>query len=157
HPHVRRLHPVRRGAHRVLLHQRRDRDRELGETTSTSFTVHNLNPGSRYTVNVLARDAAGNVSWASPPLTFATGTPASSTCAVRFADVNDRGNGYVASVDIVNNGTNPIDGWTLTYTWPTSWQQMNGGWNANWEQTGTTVRVTSLPTNGKLAAGGGTV
>ncbi len=34
---------------------------------------------------------------------------------------------------------------------------MNGGWNANWSQTGATVRVTNADYNGKLAAGGGTV
>jgi chitodextrinase len=39
---------------------------QLGETPGTSLTVGNLNPGSRYTVNVLTRDTAGNVSWASP-------------------------------------------------------------------------------------------
>jgi cellulase/cellobiase CelA1 len=125
---------------------------QLGETTGTSFTVRNLQPGTRYTVNVLARDTAGNLSWASPPLTFATGSPATSTCAVHFVDANDWGNGYVASIDVTNNGA-AMDGWTLTFNWPTSWQSMNGGWNANWEQTGSTVRVTSLPTNGKLATG----
>ncbi len=97
---------------------------QLGETPATSFTVRNLDPGSRYTVNVLARDTAGNVSWASPPLTFTTGSPAHSTCAVRFTDANDWGNGYVASVDITNTGPDPIDGWTLTFTWPTGWQQL---------------------------------
>lgn len=149
------------GAHPVAKYevwrQNSGTGEQLGETTSTSFTVGNLNPGTRYTVNVIARDTAGNVSWASPPLTFSTGSPATSTCSVKFADVNDWGNGYVASIDVTNTGTNPIDGWTLVFTWPTGWQQMNGGWNANWEQTGSTVRVTSLTTNGKLAAGGGTV
>jgi hypothetical protein len=130
---------------------------QLGETTGTSFTVNNLNPGGRYTVNVLTRDAAGNVSWASPPLTFGTGSPADSTCSVRFTDVTNWGSGYVASVDITNTGPAPIDGWTLTFAWPTGWQQMNGGWNANWSQTGTTVRVTNADYNGKLAASGGTV
>lgn len=128
---------------------------QLGETPQTSFTVHNLRPGTRYTINVLTRDNAGKVSWASPPLTFTTGSPAVSTCTVRFADVNDWGNGYVGSVDIINNGQNPIDGWTLTFTWPTSWQQLSGGWNGNWAQNGTTVTVTNVSTNGKLAAGGG--
>jgi hypothetical protein len=130
---------------------------QLGETSGTSLTVPNLRPGSRYTVNVLTRDTAGNVSWASPPLTFTTGSPANSTCSVRFTDVNDWGSGYVASVDVINNGQSPINGWTLTFGWPTGWQQMNGGWNANWAQTGNTVNVTSLPTNGALAAGGGSV
>ncbi|GAA4634622.1 cellulose binding domain-containing protein [Actinoallomurus vinaceus] len=129
---------------------------ELGETTATSLTVHNLTPGTRYTVNVLARDTAGNVSWASPPLTFVTGSPATSTCTVRFTDNGDWGNGYVAGVDITNNGPDAIDGWTLTFTWPTGWQQMSSGWNATWTQTGRDVKATSPDTGGKLAAGAST-
>jgi hypothetical protein len=128
---------------------------QLGETPGTSFRVGNLNPGTRYTVNVLTRDTAGNVSWASPPLTFTTGTPATSTCTVRFTDATDWGSGFVASIDIVNNGPNPINGWTFTFGWPTSWQHMDGGWNGNWQQNGGTVTVTSLPSGGSLAAGGG--
>lgn len=128
---------------------------QLGETPSTSFAVGNLQPGTRYTVNVLTRDTAGNVSWSSPPLEFMTGSPATSTCAVKFTDANDWGNGYVASIDITNNGPNPIDGWTLDFTWPTPWQQLSGGWNGNWAQTGTAVRVTNADFNRSLAAGGG--
>ena len=86
---------------------------QLGETSGTSLTVGNLNPGSRYTVNVVTRDTAGRVSWASPPLTFTTGSPATSGCAVRFTYTADWGNGYVGNVDIVNNGAEPVDGWTL--------------------------------------------
>jgi hypothetical protein len=125
---------------------------QLGETTGTSFTVRNLDPGRRHTVNVIARDTAGNQSWSSPPLTFTTGAPATSTCSVKFADTNDWGNGYVGSVDIVNTGTAPLNGWTLAFTWPTGWQSVSSGWNATWTQTGTTVRVTSDAT---LAANGG--
>jgi hypothetical protein len=129
---------------------------QWGETTGTSFTAQNLNPGSRYTVNVLARDGSGNVSWASPPLTLTTGTPQGSTCAVHFGDVNDWGSGFVASVDVTNNGGNPIDGWTLTFDWPTGLQQMAGGWNGTWSQSDVSVRVTNAGFNEKLAAGGGT-
>jgi hypothetical protein len=128
---------------------------QWGETTGTSFTAGNLNPGSRYTVNVLARDTAGNVSWASAPLTFTTGAPASSTCNVRFSAASDWGNGYIGTIDIVNNGLNAIDGWTLTYSWPTGWQRVDGGWNANWEQTGRNVRLTNLDWNRRLEPGGG--
>ncbi|MBQ0992747.1 cellulose binding domain-containing protein [Micromonospora sp. H61] len=127
---------------------------QLGETATTSFTVDNLVPGSRYTVNVLARDTAGRVSWASPPLTFATGSPAASTCTVRFTANNDWGNGYIGGVDITNNGSSPIDGWTLTWAWPTGWQQVSSGWSATWEQVGTTVRVTPTADNRQIAAGG---
>jgi len=128
---------------------------QLGETSSTSFTVSNLTGGRRYTINVLTRDAAGKVSWASPPLTITTGSPAQSSCAVRFTDVTDWASGYVASVDITNTGANPIDGWTLTFAWPTGWQQFSSGWNGNWTQEGTTVKVTSLAGAGKLAPNGG--
>ncbi|MFD0820598.1 cellulose binding domain-containing protein [Micromonospora zhanjiangensis] len=128
---------------------------QLGETTGGSFTVHNLTPGTRYTINLVARDNAGRASRPSPPVTFTTGSPAESSCAVRFTDVNDWGNGYVGGVDIVNNGTAPINGWTLTWTWPTSWQQVSSGWNATWTQTGRTVKITNTDGSPPVPAGGG--
>jgi hypothetical protein len=124
---------------------------QLGETTGTSFKVANLEPGRRYTVNVLARDAAGGLSWSSPPLTFATTTPAAAGCTVRLTSVTDWGSGYVGSVDVTNNGAGPLTGWTLSFTWPTGWQSVSNGWNATWTQTGRDVRVTS---DGTLTAGG---
>ncbi|MFC6082466.1 cellulose binding domain-containing protein [Sphaerisporangium aureirubrum] len=117
---------------------------QWGETPGTSFTVRNLLPGTRYTVNVLTRDAGGGLSWASAPLTFTTGTPAASSCSVRFTDNNDWGNGYIVGLDVTNNDTEPLSAWTLTYSWPTAWQQINGGWNAGWAQDGRKVTVTSL-------------
>ncbi|MEW2593394.1 cellulose binding domain-containing protein [Micromonospora aurantiaca] len=128
---------------------------QLGETAGTSLTVRNLEPGARYTVNVLARDTAGRVSWSSPPLTFATGSPAESSCAVRFNDDNDWGNGYVANVEVINTGAKAVDGWTLTWTWSTAWQQVSSGWSATWDQQGRDVRVTSTADNRRLAADGG--
>jgi cellulase/cellobiase CelA1 len=126
---------------------------QWGETTGTSFTVGNLAPGTSYTANVLARDGTGRVSWASPPVTFRTGTPSSSACAVTFADASDWGNGFVGSVDITNTGATAIDGWNLAFAWPTTWQQMTSGWNGTWTQTGTTVRVSNADFNRTLAPG----
>ncbi len=126
---------------------------EWGETVGTSFTVHNLTPGTRYTVNVLTRDAAGRLSWASPPVTFQTGTPAVADCAVAFTDTSDWGNGFVASVDITNTGANPIDSWNLAFSWPTGWQQMTGGWNGNWSQAGAAVQVSNVDFNRTIAPG----
>lgn len=128
----------------------------LGETRGTSLKVRNLAPGTRYTINVVARDAVGRVSWASPPLTFTTGTPARSTCGVRFTDVNNWGNGYVGNIEIINNGTKPINGWALTYTWPTTWQRVDSGWGGNWAQTGATVTVTHTDDNREISVGGST-
>jgi hypothetical protein len=115
--------------------------------------VRNLEPGRRYTVNVLARDTAGNVSWSSPPLTFTTGAPATSSCTVKYTNTTDWGNGFVGAVDITNNTANPAANWTLNFTWPTTWQSVNGGWSATWNQTGRDVKVTGDTT---LAANGGT-
>lgn len=116
---------------------------QWGETTGSSFTVANLKPGTDYTVNLVARDGAGRVSWSSEPLTFTTGTPTTATCAVRFRETTNWGNGYVADVEVANTGAEPLDGWQLTWTWPTTWQQVSSGWNADWAQTGKDVRVSS--------------
>jgi Cellulose binding domain/Fibronectin type III domain/Glycosyl hydrolase family 30 beta sandwich domain len=126
---------------------------QLGETTATSFTVHNLNPATRYTINVITRDGSGRVSWASPPLTFATGTPDPADCAVKFSDTNDWGNGYVGSVDITNASSSAIASWTLRFSWPTSWQQLNSGWNGTWSATGTDVSVSNADFNASIAPG----
>jgi cellulase/cellobiase CelA1 len=146
--------PAGPGGVKYELHRQNGTTSEQwGETTGTSFTVYNLVPGTRYTANVIARDGAGRVSWASPPITFQTGTPSTSECAVTFTNTTDWGNGYVASVDITNTSANPVDSWTLSFTWPTNWQQMSGGWNGNWSETGSTVRVSNVDWNRTIAAG----
>jgi hypothetical protein len=128
---------------------------QLGETAGTSFTVRNLTPGTRYTVNVLARDTAGGLSWSSLPLTFTTAGPATAACTVRLSNTNDWGNGFVGAVDITNDGPIPLTGWTLTFTWPTGWQTVQSGWSGTWTQTGRDVRVTGQPDT-TLAVGGTT-
>jgi hypothetical protein len=126
---------------------------QWGETTGTSFTIRNLTPSTRYTVNVVARDAAGRVSWASPPLTFRTTSPPTSACAVTYAETTNWGNGFVANVDVTNTGADPVDAWTLTFAWPTTWQRVDSGWNATWTQSGTTVRAVNVEGNRVLAPG----
>ncbi|HYQ66483.1 cellulose binding domain-containing protein [Actinophytocola sp.] len=133
--------PAAAGVKYELHRQLGTTSEQWGETTGQTFTVTNLKPATRYTVNLLARDNAGRVSWASPPLTFQTLTPATSACSVRFAETTDWGNGYVANVDVTNNLDHPLDPWSLTFTWPTTWQRVDSGWNATWSQTDTTVTV----------------
>ncbi|MFI6741179.1 cellulose binding domain-containing protein [Nonomuraea sp. NPDC050451] len=125
---------------------------QLGETSGTSFTVNNLKPGTRYTINVIARDSGGGLSWASPPLTFTTGTPASSSCSVRLTVTTDWASGYVGAIDITNNGA-PVSGWTLNFSWPRSWQSLGSGWSGVWTQTGSDVKVVNEAGNGALATG----
>ncbi|WP_166639549.1 cellulose binding domain-containing protein [Amycolatopsis sp. SID8362] len=112
-----------------------------GETAATTFTARNLVPGSRYTVNVLARDTAGQVSWASPPVTVTTGAPASSSCTVRLTDVTDWASGFVGGIRVTS--ADVTGDWTLSFTWPTARQRVTSGWNGTWTQTGSAVTVTS--------------
>ncbi|MGP4095196.1 cellulose binding domain-containing protein [Nonomuraea sp. KM90] len=128
---------------------------QLGETAGTSLTVHNLKPGTRYTLNVIARDSGGTQSWPSPPVTFTTGTPATSSCSVRLTVQSDWASGYVGAIDITNNGA-PVNGWTLTFGWPRTWQSLGSGWSAVWTQEGSQIKAVNEPGNGALATGAST-
>jgi hypothetical protein len=127
--------------------------RLAGRTRGTSLALTGLDVGTRYTVTVLAKDVAGVASWSSAPTAFVTGTPASSTCAVHLTNASDWGNGYVGSVDITNTGTEPVDGWTLAFTFPRSWESFGGGWNATWTAEGADVSTTNVDWNAAIAPG----
>ena len=128
----------------------------LGTSTSGSFTVNNLNPGTAYTLNVVAVDQKGYQSLPSDPVRFVTSTPANSTCAVTY-DVSDGwGSGFVANVSITNTGSAPIDGWSLAFNFPGSTESVSSSnWNANWSENGTNVEATNLSWDGTLAPNSG--
>jgi cellulase/cellobiase CelA1 len=127
----------------------------LAESTSTSATIANLVPGTGYTLNVLATDQAGNLSPPSDPVVFTTGTPTASSCAVTYQVTGGWGSGYVASLTVTDTGPSPIDGWSLTFSFPSSGETLSSGWNANWSASGQNVEATSLSWNANLAANGG--
>jgi hypothetical protein len=127
----------------------------LAESTSTSATLQNLVPGTTYTVNVLATDQNGRLSQPSDPVTFTTTTPTNSTCAVDYQITDGWGNGYVASLTLTDTGPNPIDGWSLTFAFPSADETMGSGWNATWTESGQNVEATSQSWNAQLAANGG--
>jgi Cellulose binding domain/Fibronectin type III domain len=127
----------------------------LGTSTSGSFTVNNLVPGTGYTLNVLARDQAGYLSVPSTPVTFTTSTPSNSTCQVSYAVTQGWGNGFVANISISNAGPDPIDGWTLAFSFPAASESVSSDWNGNWSESGQAVTVTNLSWDGTLAPNGG--
>ncbi|AXI80519.1 cellulose binding domain-containing protein [Peterkaempfera bronchialis] len=124
----------------------------LGESTGTSATLRNLPPGSTHTVSVLARDAAGRLSVPSVPLTFTTGSPQRSNCAVTYHVDSGWGNGFVATVTLTNLADTAIDGWSLDFDWPTPGQSVSSAWNASVTDNGGRVHVTG---DGRLAPKGG--
>jgi Cellulose binding domain/Fibronectin type III domain len=128
----------------------------LGTSTSDSFTVNNLNPGTAYTFNVTAVDQKGYQSLPSAPVTFTTGTPATSTCAVTYELSDGWGTGFVANLTITNTGPNAINGWTLAFSFPSDTESVtSSNWNGNWTWSGTNVEVTNLSWDGDLAPGSG--
>jgi hypothetical protein len=127
----------------------------LAESTSTSATLYNLVPGTGYTLNVIATDQKGYLSRASDPVVFTTSTPANSACAVTYEVTSSWGSGYVASVTLSDTGPSPINGWTLNFTFPSTSETFNSGWNANWSADGQNVRATSVDWDANLAANGG--
>jgi hypothetical protein len=128
----------------------------LGESTSTSFTAQNLVPGTSYTLNVLATDQKGYLSMPSQPVTFITGTPQHSTCAVTYYLSTGWDSGYVANISITDTGPNPITGWTLAFSFPATTESVSSSnWNANYSENGENVIVTPVSWDANLAANSG--
>jgi hypothetical protein len=128
----------------------------LGTSTSDSFTVNNLIPGTGYTLNVTAVDQMGYQSLPSAPIRFITGTPANSTCAVTYELSDGWGTGFVANLTITDTGPDAINGWTLAFTFPSDTESVTSdNWNGNWTWSGTNVEVTNLSWDGYLAPDSG--
>ncbi|WP_229858833.1 cellulose binding domain-containing protein, partial [Streptomyces anandii] len=72
-------------------------------------------------------------------------------CGVDYR-TNDWGSGFTADLTLTNRGTDPIDGWTLTYGYSGN-QRLTNGWNGAWSQSGQTVTVKNASYNGTIASG----
>jgi cellulose 1,4-beta-cellobiosidase len=84
-----------------------------------------------------------------------TAVAATSSCAAAYSVPTDWGSGFTANLNVTDNGTAAITGWTVTYTYAGN-QTLANGWNGNWTQSGKTVTITNLSYNGSLAAGAST-
>ncbi|WP_031073197.1 cellulase family glycosylhydrolase [Streptomyces sp. NRRL WC-3742] len=125
-----------------------------GTATGTTFTDTGLAAATTYTYTVRARDAAGNVSAASPPVNATTATGGSTTgCKAAWHLDNQWGSGFTATVTVTADTA--VNSWKVNWTWPDG-QQLSSAWNATVQQTAGTVTATSLAYNGTLAAGSST-
>lgn len=124
----------------------------LGSSTADSFTAANLNPGTSYTLNVVAVDASGRESMPSAPVRFTTTTPASSGCAVNYDVTDGWSSGFVASISVTETGPDAVNGWTLAFSFPSDTESVSSSnWNANFSESGRAVTVTSQSWDGYLA------
>jgi alpha-L-arabinofuranosidase len=125
-------------------------------TTSTSVTLTGLTIGTTYTYNVVAVDSKGNPSLPSPPVTFTVPPPSNASCAVHYSIAGSWPGGFQGGVTITNKGSAAINGWTLTWTWPSTGEALTQMWGASYTQTGTAVSAVNASYTATLGASGGT-
>jgi cellulose 1,4-beta-cellobiosidase len=82
----------------------------------------------------------------------ATAANAAVACQVTYQKAWDNGSGFGANITINNTG-DPLNGWSLTFTWPGNQNNIQG-WSANWSQVGQNVTATSLDWNANVPTGG---
>lgn len=132
-------------------------DVKVGSPTSPSFALTGLTPDTSYTFYVIARDAAGNASTASGPVTFRTltGPPAGDGCTAAYRVSNSWPGGFQGEVTVKNTGTSATTGWTVKWSFPNG-QTITQLWSGAHTQTGADVTVKNVSWNGALAAGAST-
>ncbi|MFG3497706.1 cellulase family glycosylhydrolase [Streptomyces sp. NPDC047928] len=129
--------------------------RETHVTTATapSAAVTGLTASTGYTFAVYARDAAGNRSPRSAPVSVTTADgPAAGACTVTYR-LTDWGSGFNADVTIRNTGATAVRGWQLDFAFPGG-QTVVSSWNARVTQQGARVRATHEPWTETIPAGG---
>ncbi|WDZ83846.1 cellulose binding domain-containing protein [Micromonospora cathayae] len=135
--------------------------RLVATVPATTYTVPlvPLPPTQRLLYYVRARDAVGNVSIASNTVTAPAGPtptptpPPPATCRVTYQLQSEWPGGFVAAVTVRNTGTTPVDGWTVSFSFPGD-QQVTSAWNGTVSQSGTTVTARNVDWNRVLGADG---
>ncbi len=87
----------------------------------------------------------------------ATATPSNPTaiCQVGYTITNQWPGGFTADVILKNNGSPPMNGWTVTWNFAGN-QTITNLWNGAKTQSGQHVQVTNLGYNSMIGANGGT-
>jgi endoglucanase len=139
-----------------------------------SFTYWSWNPNSGDTGGIVGDDwstvntqkqsilspalvppVAGSIGGGTSPTPTPTPTTSPVTpgaCSGGVVIVNSWPTGFQGSVEVKNTGTTAVYPWKVTFTVP-SGVTIGNGWNATFEQSGTTVTVTAPTYGGTLAAG----
>jgi cellulase/cellobiase CelA1 len=64
--------------------------------------------------------------------------------------------GFVVNIGITDTGPDPVNGWTLAFTFPAGTESVSSSnWNANWSETGPNVVATNVNWDGYLAPNSG--
>jgi len=120
----------------------------VATTATTTATFGPVDATRSHTYVVSARDAAGNTSgWSSPVVVR---VPA--TCTVTYRVVSQWGGQFQGSVSIRTGVENPVNGWTLKWTFPAGQQVVNAWQVGKWSQDGDTVTVSDAGWNASISS-----
>ncbi|MEU4537691.1 cellulose binding domain-containing protein [Streptosporangium sp. NPDC023825] len=126
----------------------------VGASTTTSFTQSGV---GIFRYQVRARDAAGNTSAFTSPVTAAA--PACPepppTCTAVYNQIGSWSGGSQGKVTVTNTGTTGTTGWTVTLTFPDG-QRITQIWGARTDSTAGPYTITNESYNGSLAPSGST-
>ncbi|MEV4186021.1 cellulase family glycosylhydrolase [Streptosporangium canum] len=124
---------------------------KLGSSASSSLTLTGLSPQSAYTVHVVARDAAGNLSAASDSTSFTTTATPPSGCAATYRMTNSWRGGFQGEVTVTC--TAAVTGWKTTLTYPAG-VGVTQSWNSTLSAAPPVFTFTNAAWNGAVPAGG---
>ncbi|WP_301325762.1 cellulose binding domain-containing protein, partial [Lentzea flava] len=99
----------------------------VATSATNSATVTGLTANTDYTFTVVALDAAGNVSPASPGV--AVRTAATGACSVSYTRPSTWNGGFTANVKITNSGTGAVRAWQLVWDFPAG-QTLTQAWSS---------------------------
>ncbi|MEU6037174.1 cellulose binding domain-containing protein [Actinomadura sp. NPDC047616] len=108
--------------------------------------------GAGLATNSFSVSVGGTTPPTDPPTDPPTGDRA---CTANLRVDNSWGSGFTATVTVANSGAQPLNGWTVEWSFPGG-QRVQNAWNATVTQSGQSVRAVNAAYNGAVAANGAT-
>ncbi|MBM7865141.1 hypothetical protein JOD27_008998, partial [Lentzea nigeriaca] len=123
----------------------------VATSATNSATVTGLTANTDYTFTVVALDAAGNASPASPSVAVRTGS--TGTCSVSYTRPSTWNGGFTASVKITNSGTEAVRAWQLVWDFPAG-QTLVQAWSSTISVVNGKATAKGASYNADVPAGG---
>ncbi|MCT2594172.1 cellulase family glycosylhydrolase [Streptomyces sp. N2-109] len=131
-----------------------DSETTVASSVTNAVTVSGLTAETAYTFAAYARDAAGNRSARSDPVSVTTdegGSTPGVSCSVRYSVVGEWGSGFQGEITIRNSGTTAISDWTLGFAFADG-QTVTNAWGGSPTQDGGTVSIAAAPYTSTIPA-----
>jgi cellulase/cellobiase CelA1 len=121
---------------------------QIATATGNTFTDTGLTPNTSYRYQARTRDAAGNLSPFSNTVTVTTDHNTSG-CTATYRTINTWDGAFQGEVKVTNTSTNPINGWPVTLTLPST-ANIAQIWGGRTSQTTSPYTITNETWNGTL-------